>query len=128
MGGFFKIIDFCFPHTSIVSYRKILNNKGQVPQFNIMFELDCYARQDEYIFTIKDPKGDQILTKVVLRPNESQQQLFSRFRKKVSKSGKLRAVRKKRWFVSKSELRRIARKKAIRKQKRRQSNRGRRGY
>jgi len=93
-----------------------------------MFELDCYARQDEYIFTIKDPKGDQILTKVVLRPNESQQQLFSRFRKKVSKSGKLRAVRKKRWFVSKSEARRIAKKKAIRKQKRRQRNRHRRGY
>jgi len=67
------------------------------------------------------------LTKVELRPNESQAQLFSRFRKQVLKSGKLRAVRKKRWFVSKSEIRRIAKKKAIRKQKQRQRNRTRRG-
>jgi small subunit ribosomal protein S21 len=65
------------------------------------------------------------LTKVELRPKESQQQLFRRFRKKVAKSGKLRAVRKKRWFVSKSEVRRIAKKKAIRKQKRRQQNKNR---
>jgi small subunit ribosomal protein S21 len=68
------------------------------------------------------------LTKVELRPNESQQQLFRRFRKKVAKSGKLRAVRKKRWFVSKSEQRRIAKKKAIRKQKRRQNRNRRRRY
>jgi small subunit ribosomal protein S21 len=68
------------------------------------------------------------LTKVELRPNESQQQLFSRFRKKVSRSGKLRALRKKRWFVSKSEVRRIAKKKAIRKRKRYQRNRQRKGY
>jgi small subunit ribosomal protein S21 len=72
-----------------------------------------------------DLKADQILTKVVLRPNESQAQLFSRFRKKVSKSGKLSVIRKKRWFVSKSEVRRIAKKKAMRKQKRRQWNRNR---
>jgi small subunit ribosomal protein S21 len=51
--------------------------------------------------------------------------LFSRFRKKVSKSGKLSVIRKKRWFVSKSEVRRIAKKKAMRKQKRRQWNRNR---
>jgi small subunit ribosomal protein S21 len=74
---------------------------------------------------ISDLKGDQILTKVVLRPNESQTQLFSRFRKKVAKSGKLSVIRKKRWFVSKSEVRRIAKKKAARKQKRRQWNRNR---
>jgi small subunit ribosomal protein S21 len=93
-----------------------------------MFELDYCARRDEYILTINDLKGDLILTKVVLRPNELQQQLFSRFRKQVSKSGKLRAIRKKRWFVSKSEIRRIAKKKAIRKQKRYQRNRNPRGY
>jgi len=57
---------------------------------------------------------------VTLRPNESQQLLLRRFRKKVAKSGKLSAVRRKRWFVSKSEQRRIAKKKAIRRQKRRQ--------
>ena len=60
------------------------------------------------------------MTTVVLRPNESQEQLLKRFRKKVSKSGILSTVRRKRWFVSKSELRRIQRKKAIRRLKRRQ--------
>lgn len=57
---------------------------------------------------------------VVIRPNESQEQLLKRFRKKVAKSGILSTVRRKRWFVSKSELRRIQRKKAIRRLKRRQ--------
>lgn len=57
---------------------------------------------------------------VVLRPNESQEQLLKRFRKKVAKSGILSTVRRKRWFVSKSELRRIQRKKAIRRLRRRQ--------
>lgn len=57
---------------------------------------------------------------VILRPNESQEQLLKRFRKKVSKSGILSTVRRKRWFISKSELRRIQKKKAIRRLKRRQ--------
>lgn len=61
------------------------------------------------------------LAKVNLRPNESQDQLLRRFRKKVAKSGILSTVRRKRWFVSKSELRRIQKKKAIRRHKRRQS-------
>jgi small subunit ribosomal protein S21 len=56
---------------------------------------------------------------VTLRPNESQEQLLKRFRKKVAKSGILSTVRRKRWFVSKSELRRIQKKKAIRRIKRR---------
>jgi small subunit ribosomal protein S21 len=60
------------------------------------------------------------MTTVVLRPNESQDQLLKRFRKKVAKSGILSTVRRKRWFVSKSELRRINKKKAIRRLKRRQ--------
>jgi len=55
---------------------------------------------------------------VILRPNESQEALLKRFRKKVAKSGILSTVRRKRWFVSKSELRRIQRKKAIRRLKR----------
>jgi len=62
------------------------------------------------------------LVKVKLRENESQQQLLKRFRKKLTRSGKLSALRKKRWFVSKSELRRIQTKKAIRKNKQRQRN------
>ncbi len=56
---------------------------------------------------------------VTLRPNESQDQLLKRFRKKVAKSGVLSTVRRKRWFVSRSELRRIQRKKAIRRGRRR---------
>jgi small subunit ribosomal protein S21 len=63
------------------------------------------------------------MIRVELRANESQQQLLKRFRKKVSKSRILSDVRRKRWFISKSELRRISRKKAIRRQKRRQRNR-----
>ncbi len=58
---------------------------------------------------------------VTLRPNESQDSLLKRFRKKVAKSGVLSTVRRKRWFVSKSELRRIQKKKAIRRIKRRQT-------
>ena len=60
------------------------------------------------------------MASVTLRPNESQDQLLKRFRKKVAKSGILSTVRRKRWFVSKSELRRINKKKAIRRLKRRQ--------
>ncbi|MBG7610422.1 MAG: 30S ribosomal protein S21 [Anaerolineae bacterium] len=63
------------------------------------------------------------MTTVDLRSNESQEQLLRRFRKKVAKSGVLSAVRRKRWFVSKSELRRIQRKKAIRRRKRIQRSR-----
>ena len=58
------------------------------------------------------------LPTVDLRPNESQEQLLRRFRKKVAKSGVLSVVRRKRWHVSKSELRRIQRKKAVRRRKR----------
>jgi small subunit ribosomal protein S21 len=60
------------------------------------------------------------VTIVVIRPNESQDQLLKRFRKKVVKSGVLSTVRRKRWFISKSELRRVEKKKAIRRLKRRQ--------
>lgn len=56
---------------------------------------------------------------VKLRPNESQEQLLKRFRKKVVKSGVLSTVRNKRWFVSRTEQRRLEKKKAIRRSKRR---------
>jgi small subunit ribosomal protein S21 len=58
------------------------------------------------------------LPKAVLRDGESQQQLFRRFRKVLTSSGVMSDIRKKRWFVSKSEERRIAKKKAIRRQRR----------
>lgn len=60
------------------------------------------------------------LTVVNLRSSESQDSLLKRFRKKVVKSGILSTVRRKRWFVSKSEQRRMEKKKAIRRIKRRQ--------
>jgi small subunit ribosomal protein S21 len=60
------------------------------------------------------------MTAVYLRQSESQDQLLKRFRKKVVKSGVLSTVRRKRWFVSKSEQRRMDDKKAIRRLKRRQ--------
>lgn len=64
------------------------------------------------------------MTSVTLRPGESQDQLLKRFKKKVMRSGLLSQLRNKRWFVSKSEIRRIDKKKAIRrinKRKRRET-------
>ncbi|NIM05783.1 MAG: 30S ribosomal protein S21 [Armatimonadetes bacterium] len=60
---------------------------------------------------------------VRLRPGESQENLLKRFRKKVTKSRILSDARKKRWFVSKSEQRRIAKRKGIRRARRRQRQR-----
>jgi small subunit ribosomal protein S21 len=59
------------------------------------------------------------VTAVNLRNNESQDNLLRRFRKKVVKSGILSTIRNKRWFISKSEQRRMEKKKAIRRSKRR---------
>ncbi|MBN1120443.1 MAG: 30S ribosomal protein S21 [Anaerolineae bacterium] len=67
------------------------------------------------------------MAKVVLRPGESQDQLLKRFRKEVAKSGVLSTVRRKRWHVSKSELRRIQKKKAMRRIRRRVAKLQRRG-
>jgi small subunit ribosomal protein S21 len=63
------------------------------------------------------------LASVNLRNGESQDSLLKRFRKKVVKSGVLSTVRRKRWFVSKSEQRRMEKKKAIRRGRRRTSPR-----
>jgi small subunit ribosomal protein S21 len=60
---------------------------------------------------------------VELGPGESQESLLKRFRNKVTKSRILSDVRKKRWFVSKSEQRRIAKRKGIRRARRRQRQR-----
>jgi small subunit ribosomal protein S21 len=59
------------------------------------------------------------LASVNLRNGESQDSLLRRFRKKIVKSGILSTIRDKRWFVSKSETRRMEKKKAIRRIKRR---------
>ncbi|UCC53316.1 MAG: 30S ribosomal protein S21 [Anaerolineaceae bacterium] len=66
------------------------------------------------------------MVKVKRRPNESPEQLLKRFRKSVAKSRIMSDVRRKRWHISKSELRRIKRKKAIRRMQRRRRRLG--GY
>jgi len=63
--------------------------------------------------------GGNVLAKVKLRDGESQDRLLRRFRKVVIRSGVLSEVRKRRWFVSKSEQRRIEKKKAVRRIKKR---------
>lgn len=60
---------------------------------------------------------------VTLRAGESHEALVKRWRKQVSKAGILKAARKKRWFVSRSQKRRMAKNKAIRKAKRRKERR-----
>jgi len=67
------------------------------------------------------------MTTVVLRSGESQESLLRRFRKKVTKDRILSDAKKKRFFVSKSEQRRIARRKAIRRERKRQWRQRRRG-
>jgi len=59
------------------------------------------------------------LPKVILREGESQDKLLRRFRKKIIRSGVMSEVRKRRWFVSKNEQRRMDDKKAIRRLKKR---------
>jgi small subunit ribosomal protein S21 len=66
------------------------------------------------------------MTSVVLKPGESQESLLRRFRKKVIRDRILSAVKKKRYFVSKSEQRRIARRKAVNRERKRQRRQKRR--
>jgi small subunit ribosomal protein S21 len=60
---------------------------------------------------------------VSLRAGESQEDLLKRWRKAVSRAGVLKAARRKRWFVSRSEQRRIAKARAIRKARRKKNRR-----
>lgn len=57
---------------------------------------------------------------VVLQRGESQESLLRRFRRQVVRERILGTVKKKRYFVSKSEQRRRARNKAIRRERKRQ--------
>ena len=59
------------------------------------------------------------MARVEIRPGESQEKLLKRFRKKVMRAGILSTARKKRFYISKSEKRRLALRKAIRKQRKR---------
>jgi small subunit ribosomal protein S21 len=61
--------------------------------------------------------------RVERKSDESEEQLLRRFRKKVAYSRMMSEVRRRRWHVSKSEVRRIQKKKMIRRSKRRQAQR-----
>lgn len=65
---------------------------------------------------------------VELRSGESQDSLLKRFRKEVIKVRVLSTYRKKRWFVSKSEQRRLAKQRAIRKARRKMIRRNHNKY
>jgi small subunit ribosomal protein S21 len=67
------------------------------------------------------------MASVKLKPGESQEALLRRFRKRVTNAGILSTVRRKRWHISKRELRRIEKKKAIRRSRRRQRKAAARG-
>jgi small subunit ribosomal protein S21 len=71
---------------------------------------------------LKRNKGVFSVPKVVASPNESTEQLLRRFRKTVTRSGLMSEIRRRRWHVSKSEERRIEKKKAIRRSRRRGTN------
>jgi small subunit ribosomal protein S21 len=60
------------------------------------------------------------MTKVWLRSGESPENLLRRFRKTVIRDRVLSDAKKKRFFVSKSEQRRIAQRKAVRRERKRQ--------
>jgi small subunit ribosomal protein S21 len=62
--------------------------------------------------------GETRIMSVTLRPGESQESLLKRFRKEVVKGRILSTYRKKRWYVSKSEQRRLAKQRAARKARR----------
>lgn len=60
---------------------------------------------------------------VTLRDGESQDALLKRFRKEVMKERILSESRRKRWYISPSEMRRIQKQRAIRRARRRQRQR-----
>ena len=59
------------------------------------------------------------MTRVVLRSGESPESLLRRFRKKVTQDRILSDAKRKRYFVSKSEQRRVALRKARRRERKR---------
>jgi small subunit ribosomal protein S21 len=59
-----------------------------------------------------------VLATVHLRDGESQENLLKRFRKQVMKERILSEARRKRWYISPSEMRRIQRQRAIRRARR----------
>jgi small subunit ribosomal protein S21 len=64
-----------------------------------------------------------LLATVTLKEGESQESLLKRFRKEVMQERILSEARRKRWYVSPSEMRRIQKQRAIRRARRRQRQR-----
>ena len=64
-----------------------------------------------------------LLASVNLRDGESQEALLKRFRKEVMRERILSEARRKRWYISPSEMRRIQKHRAIRRARRRQRQR-----
>ena len=60
------------------------------------------------------------MARVALRPGESQEELLKRFRRLVTEDKVLSTYREKRWFISKSELRRKAKRRGLRKMQQQQ--------
>ena len=56
---------------------------------------------------------------VELRDGETQEHLLSRFRQTMQRNGVLREIKRRRHFVSKSEMRRLAKAKATRRARKR---------
>jgi len=63
--------------------------------------------------------GSKNMTRVVRRNGESPESLLKRFRKKVARDRVLSDAKRKRYFVSKSEQKRIALRKAKRRERKR---------
>jgi small subunit ribosomal protein S21 len=63
------------------------------------------------------------LATVTLKDGESQENLLKRFRKQVMKDRILSEARRKRWYISPSEMRRIQKQRAIRRARRRMRQR-----
>lgn len=63
------------------------------------------------------------MTYVVRRDNESSESLIKRFRKKVSRDRILSELRKRRYYITKGEEERIAKRKGISKARRRERKR-----
>lgn len=63
------------------------------------------------------------MASVTLKEGESQDSLLKRFRKEVMRERILSEARRKRWYISPSEMRRIQKQRAIRRARRRQRQR-----
>ena len=66
-----------------------------------------------------DRKEVEVLATVKLREGESQEALLKRFRKSVMQERILSEARRKRWYISPGEMRRIQKQRAIRRARRR---------